>query len=715
MPKMPTIHRPNRVILSIISLLILASLPISTQAQGPLDPTGPPGESLKTLQQVEPRIDLMTLYQDADPEEIDITVTESGSYYLSQDLPDVDRVGISVETTNVTIDLQGFHCGHIGVDARSAGTGDWNSAGSVTVRNGIVSGFGIFTAEMHNVILEDLTIKTAIRSTSTDYKSHFVVRNCAFEGNGIDTNGDSWRSAIHAKNAQFQVLKCSFNGGLGIDVENCAATVLSSSFTNCETGITAKDSKLFIKDCSFVDNDPGALDISETTILSGEVSVTLINSFFSRSNIIFSTDVIPTKIEGCTFSQSTFEPFGSVDEITDSTFENEEKDSGHARIYLAGTVKNCRFLNTDTSIAGGVLQDCHFEGTFGTVISSTASVVRNNSISGTFDTGIQLVGNSTIGENSIVSGNLFLFSANPFADFYNLNDITESVSGDIDAPLTAPMFGYTWDFPCTISLESDLNAEEYEGDTLINIAAANITFDLRGHSLKCGKLSSSDSVDVISLYLDAHFFTVKNGKIFNCKHVITGDAPQPYVSVVENVTVNEASTAFNLGDGARLNNVNAVNCPVFATVGENSSIQNVTLNSFYSDNAYAIILGNHSALLNSTIQYGKYAVSIGAGCTVENNVFSNLEWGITITGNHNSISNNRFSGEPALGTEYAIYNNYTDPGDAPDANIITRNTSTLPYYFGTADAGPVGAAATSTSPWANIGADAGAGSGPPTF
>jgi parallel beta-helix repeat protein len=129
-----------------VTLLALTfSAPRPASAQGPLTPPGPPGPTMLTLNQVEPRTPITNL---------PYTITSSGSYYLTTNLTacpsctngqngiTIAATGfpISIPTDNVTIDLSGFTL--FGV----AGSGHGIAGGSgynIVIRNGTLRNWGV--------------------------------------------------------------------------------------------------------------------------------------------------------------------------------------------------------------------------------------------------------------------------------------------------------------------------------------------------------------------------------------------------------------------------------------------------------------------------------------------------------------------------------------------------------------------------------------------
>jgi hypothetical protein len=113
-------------------------LPTLAFAQGNLTPPGPPAPAMKTLQQIEPRIDVQTL--PGDPNDLYI-ITNSGSYYLTTNIVGVSgKYGILIDAANVSLDLNGFTL--IGVPSSFVGISGTANVRSLTIRNGTIRNWG---------------------------------------------------------------------------------------------------------------------------------------------------------------------------------------------------------------------------------------------------------------------------------------------------------------------------------------------------------------------------------------------------------------------------------------------------------------------------------------------------------------------------------------------------------------------------------------------
>ena len=121
---------------------------------GPLDPPGPPSAT-GTLPQVEPRMPIPPVGWNGT---FPITISQSGSYFLTQNLTGVANTnGIDITVSDVTIDLNGFNL----LGANQTGTGI-RSVGpaSTVVRNGSLTnwGTGVDLQGSLSVRASDLTV-----------------------------------------------------------------------------------------------------------------------------------------------------------------------------------------------------------------------------------------------------------------------------------------------------------------------------------------------------------------------------------------------------------------------------------------------------------------------------------------------------------------------------------------------------------------------------
>ena len=154
-----------------LSFLISIS---SIFAQGTLSPSAPPGEMMKTLEQVEPRIPIPggdTSY----------SISQSGSYYLTSNR----TASITIQADNVTLDLMGYSIAPTNdTSLRTSGNPQ-----NMHIYNGILhapagNGIDFSSSTVAYGLLENLSVQ-GCQYYGMALGSGFHVRNCTFISNGI--------------------------------------------------------------------------------------------------------------------------------------------------------------------------------------------------------------------------------------------------------------------------------------------------------------------------------------------------------------------------------------------------------------------------------------------------------------------------------------------------------------------------------------------------
>lgn len=223
--------------MALAGLLMFALLAVA----GHLEPSAPPGPTMKTLYEVEPRIPISSL---------PYTISTPGSYYLTGDLT-ATGTGITVNADNVTIDLMGYSL---------IGSGSGDDIGirmvgrqNVEIRNGTVRGYGghgIYdgsgAGEGYRVI--------AVRAMSNGGcgillagKGH-LVKECTAAGN--------WNAGIVVC-AGTVIYNTACNNRVGISADNGCTVIGNTAYWNQEHGIALSNNSLVDQNTAYHNNRSG--------------------------------------------------------------------------------------------------------------------------------------------------------------------------------------------------------------------------------------------------------------------------------------------------------------------------------------------------------------------------------------------------------------------------------------------------------------------------
>jgi hypothetical protein len=217
----------------VIGLALLAGVYLGIFA-GNLDPPGAPAPTMKTLDEVEPRIPIAS---------IPFTISSSGAYYLTGDLTAVSG-SIRVEADDVSIDLRGFT-----ISGTGTGNGIWIlGRKNVEIRNGTVRDFNLgitegATGEGHRVI-DIRAVGNVGNGISLLGKGH-LVKDCL-----AADNDDGIRSGT----ASLVVGNTVYNNDVGIAANPGNTIIANVVYANQKFGITLQGDSLVDQNTVF-DND----------------------------------------------------------------------------------------------------------------------------------------------------------------------------------------------------------------------------------------------------------------------------------------------------------------------------------------------------------------------------------------------------------------------------------------------------------------------------
>ena len=206
-----------------VGLALLLCVDTRFAVSGEEEPAGPPGSAetrMKNLNQIEPRTIISS---------IPYTITNRGSYYLTQNLSDVlGTNGITIAASDVTLDLNGFVLSG-NTNATSGITLDkvTNVYMNISIRNGVVKGWGSAGVSLWDGINCRLSGITAVENGSCGGTGIYVgkdwdVDNCLVFRNynigmsvGDYTRVRNCRARDNGGNG--------FHTGIGSVIQNCAA------------------------------------------------------------------------------------------------------------------------------------------------------------------------------------------------------------------------------------------------------------------------------------------------------------------------------------------------------------------------------------------------------------------------------------------------------------------------------------------------------------
>ena len=198
---------------------------------GGLEPIAPPGPTMKTLAEVEPRTPISSL---------PYTISTPGSYYLTGDLTLTDTAvnGITVNADNVTIDLMGYSLNGPGSGSGTNYGIHINGRSNVEVRNGTVRRFGsvgiydYYTADRGHRIIAVRAVSNGDCGIELRCRGN-LVKDCTAAHNGKAGIVVYWGSTVTGNTAYN-------NQDDGIYADSGSTVTGNTAYNNQSHGIHAR-------------------------------------------------------------------------------------------------------------------------------------------------------------------------------------------------------------------------------------------------------------------------------------------------------------------------------------------------------------------------------------------------------------------------------------------------------------------------------------------